>query len=359
MKDSRDPRILERFYRFGDRVNKWIKRARVVDHAKVVSIGNITTGGTGKTPAAIYFARLLQSESYKIGVLSRGYGGTAMKEGGVLSDGKQLKLGHRESGDEPYLIAANLPGVPVAVGRSRYLSAVELRDNYDCNLFLLDDGFQHYALARDVDIVLIDAMNPFGNGHTLPHGILREPIEALKRSDIVILTKTKLAESTEIQQTVARISDMSGHQLVFMSNHEPTGLVQIPSEYKIGSKLKLQKTSILNSETVWALSAIGSHRSFEKSLYQLGAAKVKSITYRDHYQYNEKDIENLLKRVSPYDFVITTEKDWVKLREFSPALEKLKNFFFLKIEFKILANEILLKEGLKAKIIAGSMHQTR
>lgn len=347
-------KVFERFYRLGDKLNKVLKRPQTIDGTKIISIGNITTGGTGKTPAVIYFSKLLNNEEYKLGVLSRGYGGSAMKTGAILSDGKKILLSHKESGDEPFLIASNLQGVPVAIGKSRYNQGLALRDKCKCDLFLLDDGFQHYSLSRDVDIVLIDALNPFGNGHTLPHGILREPLEALKRSDILILTKTRLADQGSLAQLTEMVTELSGHSQIFLADHDPIGFVKLPCEYGNFQKpLKTKPLSTIQSETVWALSAIGSHRSFEKTLTNIGAKKVKSITYRDHYQYSKKDIQSLLRRVSPYDFIVTTEKDWVKLREFSDLLKSLKNFYFLKIQFVILNNEILLKEGLKAKILKG------
>lgn len=191
---------LEKIYELGDRVNKAISKPKKIKNIPVISIGNLTTGGTGKTPATIYFVKMLQEMNLKPAILTRGYGGTIYREGGILSDGKTMLLTERESGDEPYLLAVNLPGVPIAVGKNRYENGLKLARLFPIDVFVLDDGFQHYGLGRVMDIVLIDATNPFGNGHVLPHGTLREPVEALKRSDTVILTKSSLiSEETKTE----------------------------------------------------------------------------------------------------------------------------------------------------------------
>ncbi|MCS6985546.1 MAG: tetraacyldisaccharide 4'-kinase [Leptospiraceae bacterium] len=346
--------LLERLYRLGDRINRLLRQAKPIPNAKVISIGNITTGGTGKTPAVIYFAQLLQWEGYHVGILSRGYRGEAMKIGAVLSNGQQLFLTPRESGDEAYLLAVNLRGIPVAVGRNRFASASKLQQDYGVNCFILDDGFQHYSLQRDVDIVLVDATNPYGNGHLIPNGILREPKESLRRSDILILTKCDLVSRSRVEELIRELREVSGHEMVFQAVHRPVGFVKLPMAYGFETHEKdLKKCSLLKGKKVWAISAIANERAFEKTLLELGVSEVQPISYRDHHNYTEKDIENILARVRPQDYVITTEKDWVKLQVFSEKLKILKNFYYLKIKFHILENEILLKEGLKAKILAG------
>ena len=344
---------LEGLYHLGDKINRFVKKARVLPGCKVVSIGNITVGGTGKTPAAIYFSRLLKSEFSRMAVLSRGYGGSKSKEGALLSDGKSIFITAAESGDEPYLIAMNLNGVQVAVGRKRFEMGMKVLQGYQPELFILDDGFQHYALARDVDIVLVDATNPFGNGHLLPNGILREPVEALKRADIIITTKSDLVSTEELDDLVQKIKDISHHTQVFKAVHKAVSLTRLPYDYSKPGSQKSNGFNVMQKENIWAISAIGNHRAFEQQLKNLGAASVSSITFRDHHDYTEKDVEAILKRISPYDIVITTEKDWIKLSRFKPMFSKLKNFYFLAIEFSILNNEVLLKEGLKAKLLLG------
>jgi tetraacyldisaccharide 4'-kinase len=342
---------LEKIYEWGDKINKWLKSAKKFENIKVISIGNITAGGTGKTPAAIYFAKILQSESFKTAILTRGYGGSKSSEGAELTDGKQIFLTAEESGDEPMLLANNLPDIPIGVGRNRFEMGNHLLSKHDINLFLLDDGFQHYALHRDVDVVLIDGTNPFGNGHLLPHGILREPIEELQRADIIIISKSDLVEDATLEELSNYLKKISGNQFIFYASHTPTCLVKISKKMKKSEK----KLTTIKNESVWALSGIGNHGAFEKTLHKLGTTSVKNITFRDHHNYSEKDIASILKRVQEYDFVITTEKDYIKLRKFEKQFSKLKNFYYLKIEFKIIDHEILLKEGLKAKLLTGKI----
>ena len=351
MSDSGRRGPFEAMYQLGDRLNKYFNRAESIAEASVISIGNITTGGTGKTPATIYFSKLLATEDYNLGILSRGYGGRLVKEGGVLSDGEHFLLDSVDSGDEPYLIAANLPGVCVAVGKNRYSNGLKLRDEYKTSLFILDDGFQHYKLKRNVDVVLIDATNPFGNGHLLPSGILREEPAALERADIAIITKCNLAESQDLDDLEGEIKKLTKLSTVFRATHSAKYLVKLPFDYRLGLEENQTPLSAFHQETIWAISAIGNHRSFENQLLSLGVSQVKSITYRDHHNYSLRDIKSILKRVNKYDFVVTTEKDYIKLRKFSDELSHLKNFYYLKIEFEILNNEVLLKEGLKAKLI--------
>ncbi|HRP70034.1 MAG TPA: tetraacyldisaccharide 4'-kinase, partial [Turneriella sp.] len=175
---------LEKLYSFGDRLNKRLKKSVRIPGTRILSVGNITTGGTGKTPATIYFSKLLRSDYPTQAVLSRGYGGKLSHKTTLLSDGYKLLMPSDDSGDEPYLMAVNLPGVKIAVGRNRLKNAQQLLRDSNISLFLLDDGFQHYRIARDADVVLVDATNPFGSGQLLPNGILREPMKiwrALRR----------------------------------------------------------------------------------------------------------------------------------------------------------------------------------
>lgn len=148
----------------------------------VVSLGNITAGGTGKTPTACLIARWLLEEGYKVALLNRGYRSKAEAQQAVMSDGEHILLDAAHGGDEALLLARSLPGIPVIVGRKRSETGQLAIDLFKPQVLLLDDGFQHWQLARDLDIVLIDCTNPFGNGHVLPRGLLREPLEHLQRA---------------------------------------------------------------------------------------------------------------------------------------------------------------------------------
>lgn len=341
---------MEQIYQFGDRLNKIIKKPRKIRNIPVISIGNLTTGGTGKTPAAVYIVKLLQKLNYKPAILTRGYGGTIYKEGGILSDGKSLLLSERESGDEPYLLSVNLPGVPVAVGKDRYENGQKVDHLYDVNVFVLDDGFQHYSLERNLDIVLIDATNPFGNGHLLPHGSLREPVDALKRSHVIILTKTSLVPEEKLDSLRKQVREIAGHEKIFLSNHSPANLVTLPAPYNLtaSDSWKREKLSILKNKNVWALSGIGNHRAFEKTLSGLGVGEISNISYRDHYRYTLKDILGILKRVMKEDYLVTTEKDWIRMQYFSEHLSELEHFYFLAIQFTLTENEAGFRELLQS-----------
>lgn len=336
MKIPRTP--IENLYQIGDKINKILKRPRKINGSRIFSIGNLTTGGTGKTPAAAYFANLLQKGGYKVGILTRGYGGTIYKTGGLLTDGDEIYLSEVESGDEPYLLAKNLPGVPIAVGKDRYKNGARLKKDFDIDIFLLDDGFQHYALARDYDLVLVDATKPFGNGHILPLGNLRESPSALQRADAVLLTKCDLVEEDELEKLKEKVMKIMGRDTVFYSSHKPMGLVTIPGEHGDtggkGAKKRnqMEKLSLLQNESIWALSGIGNHRAFEGTLKKLGAAEVKNISFRDHHRYTQKDIDSIMKRVGPNEVLVTTEKDWIRLQYFKDSLRAFKRFYFLKIE---------------------------
>jgi len=342
---------LEKLYSFGNRLHRRMVKSVRIPGTKILSIGNITTGGTGKTPATIYFSRLLRAEFPNQAVLSRGYGGKLAHETNLLSDGYRVLMSSDDSGDEPYLMAVNLPGVRVAVGRNRLKNAQRLLAEFSTGLFLLDDGFQHYRIARDADVVLVDATNPFGSGKLLPQGILREPIENLARASVIVLTKTDLLERAALDELREYVRKLSGLSHIFLSRHRADGLVKIPHEYTPQHSATVQSAALLKHETVWALSAIANGRAFSEMLRRAGAEKVETISFRDHHDFSERDIRMVLERVKPYDIVVTTEKDYVRLRKHADALKSLKQFFYLKIEFEILENEILLKEGLKARLL--------
>lgn len=342
---------LEKLYSFGNRIHRRMTKAVRIPGAKILSIGNITTGGTGKTPATIYFSKLMRSEFPNQAVLSRGYGGKLSGQSNLLSDGYHLLMPSDDSGDEPYLMAVNLPGVRVAVGKNRLRNAERLVKEHGTNFFLLDDGFQHYRIGRDADVVLIDSTNPFGSGKLLPQGILREPIENLSRASVILLTKADLIPYSELEELRARLKKISGLSHIFISRHAAKGLVKIPQDYTPQAVIKPQSSAILKHESIWAISAIANSRAFDEMLRREGAENVTQISFRDHHDFSERDIEMILSRVRPYDLVVTTEKDYVRLRKHADALSVLKQFYYLKIEFEVLENEILLKEGLKARLL--------
>lgn len=351
MFELRNP--LENLYQIGDKINKMIKKPRSIGDARIISIGNITTGGTGKTPMTQWLSTLLKNSGYQPAILTRGYGGTIYKTGAMLSDGKEIYLSEVESGDEPYLLAVNLPGVPVAVGRERYNNGVMLSEKFDVDFFILDDGFQHYALQRELDIVLIDATRPFGNGHIIPLGNLREEPDALSRSGVIVITKSNLISEEDLSALREKLKSYAGHNRIYSSMHTPKALVKAPADYGPGERpdWRIERLAMLKNQKVWALSGIGNHRAFEETLKKLGVSEVKGISFRDHHRYSESDIDSILKRVSPNDFLITTEKDWIRLRYFREKLQVLKKFYFMPIELTFAPGELdQIREDLRVSL---------
>lgn len=277
----------------------------------VLSIGNITVGGTGKTPAAIMLAGWAKSQGYNVAILSRGYGGKYQKDAEVVSDGKDILLTPEISGDEPWLIASALKDVPVIVSRTRYLAGLKAKNAFNCNFFILDDGFQHIHLKRDMDIVLADAKRPFGNGHLLPWGPLREPLSGLKRADAVLFTRSRLLNPEKYKNSFF-------DKPLFTGEHVPDKII-------FPSREKEFDLSYLNGKRVIAFSGIARPESFKESLLNLGADILSFRAFGDHYPFSKKDIEKLMKEKEALngEFLITTEKDWVRLMELAIDIDSL------------------------------------
>ena len=295
-------------------------------NARVISIGNITAGGTGKTPATIHFAQTYSREGHSTAVLSRGYGRTTpINEPHAISNGKHILLSPREAGDEPYLMAKKLEGVPVVVCGDRVKGARYIIENFGSELIVLDDGFQHTAIARDEDIVVINCLNPFGHGHLLPRGLLREPLSALARATSFLLTH---AHECEHGQIVDALREINPTAAVRKSRHLPVRLVSLGEESEASC-------DIIAGKKVLALSSIGNPNAFEATLEGLGAQVAESLRFKDHHWYSANDIENIeaaAKQVGA-EYVISTEKDGVRLSCTPKAPE---NVFLLEIELQLI-----------------------
>ncbi len=302
-----------------------LMRREKVD-AKVVSIGNITAGGTGKTPATIHFARAFLEEGRSVVVLSRGYGRTTpIDEPIAVSDMNTILLSPKEAGDEPYLIAGKLPGVPVVVCGKRVKGARFAIEKFAPDVILLDDGFQHVALARDEDIVVIDCSIPFGFGHLLPRGLLREPLSGLSRATRFLLTHAGEHEHGGVVETLKAINPTAD---ILKSRHCPVGLAELEG----GGKVPCDR---LSGKKVLALSSIGNPNAFEETLRRLGAEITHSITFKDHHWYDSADIGKIEEAAATtgVDHIVTTEKDGVRLALVSKPLKKL---LMLEIELEII-----------------------
>jgi len=267
---------------------------------KVLSIGNITTGGTGKTPAVIFLTKLLSQKGIKCAILSRGYG---RKSTGtqLVTDGNARVLDWRKFGDEPSLMANHLPGIPIVVDSKRYRGGRFLVDNFKPEVIILDDAFQHRAIKRNLDIVLINSKDSKKDYKLLPSGILREPVSSLKRADVLIFTKTNLAEPNNYLKNLVK------------STKAPVYLSTLKAESPIlrnGRPLQIKKN--LN---VIALSAIADTRGFLLTLKQAGIMVVKHFDFLDHHNYQQSDLDKIFKQMKKLNVetLITTEKDMIKL----------------------------------------------
>lgn len=293
--------------------------------ARVISVGNVSMGGTGKTPVVSLVAGHLEAEGKRVVILTRGYGRMAPGQR-ILVGGN----GHwRKVGDEPLMLSRSLPTVPIVVGRDRVAGGKLAVDRFQPRFVILDDGLQHLRLARDVEMVVIDATCPFGNGRLFPGGILREDLGALRRASLFFLTRVNQAEGVENLVDLLRES------------HPQTTIVQGAFEPKslryVGSQTQLSLES-LRGEPVLAMSGIGNPLSFEQSLEQLGAQLIQRVRFPDHHAFSRKELAAAvqLAQVAGARYLVTTEKDEVRL----PTMQKLAvPLLSLAIQLKVVSGE--------------------
>ena len=288
---------------------------------QVISIGNVTAGGTGKTPVTEIFARTLAAEGRKVAILSRGY---RRKEAPwwqrlftdvispplVVSDGKHVLLDSATGGDEPYMLASNLPGVAVVVDRDRVKAGRYAIKRLGCDTIILGDGFQYQKLKHSIEVVLVDSTNPFGNGNMLPRGILREPVRHLKRADIIFLTKCR----GDVSAVVQEIRKYNKTAEIVECTHAPKSLKDVWSREEF-------PLTWLEGKTTCTLSGIASPKGFENSLRHLGAKVVWCERYADHHSYDSSEILYALNRTADMgaDALVTTEKDAVRFPRFETS----------------------------------------
>lgn len=267
----------------------------------VISIGNMTVGGVGKTPLVEFIAEFLKKNSLKPVILTRGY-----------MAGKSVPLGPEgRFSDEAKLLSGALKGIPVMVGGNRIKKAREAMNDYSMDVFLMDDGFQHWRLKRDLDIVAIDATNPFGNGHLIPRGILRESVKSLSRADMFVLTKTDLGkQNLELIKDKLRI--INPRCPIVEAIHGPVDLTDLRVESR---KYPL---SILKGRSIGAFCSIADPHSFETLLVNLGAQVRKTFFFMDHHLYSLRDIKEIIHCCKENNAwtILTTGKDAVKLTKF-------------------------------------------
>jgi len=301
-------------------------------------VGNLTTGGTGKTPMTQTLCRLLQQHGFRVVILSRGYGGKNEYGCAIVSDGERLLLTSEEAGDEAYLLAKTLPGIPVIVGKDRRVTGKLACERFRPDLIVLDDGLQFWQLHRDLDLVLLNACAPFDNGWTFPRGLLREPPSHLRRAGIVVLTHAQEAGPETLRALQIRVARLAPNRPCFTANLVPVGL------RSVGDKVEYTADH-LHGMRVVALCALGNPTGFESTLRGLGGNIVQAFRFRDHVAITLSDLERVSQEAKAQNAgaVVTTEKDVVKLPSVSTQLPLLA----LEVRLQIDSESELLREVIR------------
>ncbi|NQU10407.1 tetraacyldisaccharide 4'-kinase [bacterium] len=337
---------LSKLYQIGVQVRLFLWRHRIFrDHSlgcQVVSIGNLTVGGTGKTPVVEVFARALQARGRKVAILSRGYKSTprplwerllAKLPGQqdnfppkIVSDGRALLLDSEQAGDEPYMLASNLKDVVVLVDKDRVKSGRYAISKFGCDTLLLDDGFQYLALKSRLDICLIDRNTPFGNHYLLPRGTLREPIANLTRAHYIFITKSTPQGAKTLSSAIRRFNQTAE---IIECAHRALYLQDVFTGERV-DLLRLQELPVA------AISGIAAPESFEAGLRSLGAQLIYAKRYADHHRYTQQEIINMINRSLKRGAraILTTEKDAVRF----PKIDRRDlPIYFLRVEIQIIA----------------------
>lgn len=282
-----------------------------------VSVGNITVGGTGKTPLVAYVAELLAANGEKVCILARGYGRENPRKRVVVSDGENILAAVKSTGDEPFELARKLLGKAVVVAdANRAAAGVWAREKFGITAFVLDDAFQHRRVGRDLDIVCVDATNPFGNGKTLPSGILREPLRNLKRADAIVITRANLAK--DVSNLKSRISKYNPDCPIFVSENRISKLTELQEFHTAKAQISPTATDDGQPPTgkYLAFCALGNPNNFFEQMRGEKFNIVATQTFSDHHFYRQNDLEKLMEKAnrSGAEILVTTAKDAVKLK---------------------------------------------
>lgn len=294
------------------RIRAWLYSRNILGVSRlpvpVISVGNLTMGGTGKTPTVQMLSRYLQQNGYRPAVVSRGYGGSARMQVNVVSTGKEILLGAGEAGDEPYMLASTVPGLPVLTGKKRALPCWYACTELQCDIIILDDGFQHLAVQRDLDIVLFNAANLDGCSHVFPGGELREPFTALRRADVFLLTGITATNRARARAFESDLGRRFGDIPVFTTETRVAGVFRITGEPAEDGELR---------QAFLAFSGIAHPERFLASLAQQDIRTTGTFQLKDHARYNGDDMAMLVRNAMKKGAtaLITTQKDSVKLKE--------------------------------------------
>jgi tetraacyldisaccharide 4'-kinase len=338
--------MLSRVYGVVIKARRFLYNVRILRDStlgvQVIAVGNLTVGGTGKTPVVEKFASALRDQGRSVAILSRGYRSKPqplhkslinkilLREDTtpprVVSDGKSLLLDSEMAGDEPYMLASNLKDVIVLVDKDRVKSGRYAIEKYGCDTLLLDDGFQYWKLkGRRHDVVLVDRQSPFGNERLLPRGTLREPPSHLARAQWIFITKSD-GKTEELRRRIAEINPSAG---IIECIHQPLYLEDVFTGNRIGLEF-------FKGRKVSALSGIAQPESFEESLVQLGAELVYSRKFADHHRFTQLEVIKCINRSKKKlaEAIITTQKDAVRF----PKIDRRDlPIYFMRVEIKILS----------------------
>lgn len=281
----------------------------------VLCIGNLTTGGTGKTPLVVWLCRHVKAKQLRCAILSRGY-----------------KTQKGELSDEPALLAAQCPDAPVVVNPDRVAGATEAISRHGAQILVMDDGFQHRRLARDLDIIAIDATNPFGYGRVLPAGLLREPIGGLKRAHAAVLTRCDQVPEDVLSRIEDEIRQVNRNLVIARSIHAPTAI------------RTAQETDVpldqMRDKRVFAFCGIGNPQAFFRTIERLGATVTGSCVFEDHYRYTADDLKAIREQAQNLKttLILTTQKDWTKAVK-AGKMEKEPTMAYLAVDMRLTAGE--------------------
>jgi tetraacyldisaccharide 4'-kinase len=307
-----------------------------------ICVGNITVGGTGKTPLVMRLVADLLEQGCRPAVLLRGYKRERVTSRPVLvRDPQAIRAGLAESGDEAMELAARLPGACVGVGADRYAAGMMILENYPIDCFIMDDGFQHYQLYRDLNIVTLDVTDPWGGGKLLPAGLLRESPDALRRADVVMLTRTGLLGPDRLKVLRAEVSTFLRDNVpILESRHDPQSLMNVTNR-------KEKPLAELKGRSILAVSGIANPRSFEDSLTRLGAEVRECIRLGDH-RGNARDVwPRIASRHRDGEWIVMTEKDAVRWQSPDTPKPLLSQSYFLRMELGLSSGQDLWQDMIK------------
>jgi len=306
----------------------WLYDRKIIASVKlpcpVISVGNITVGGTGKTPCVIMLARMLASNGFKPAILSRGYGGKNTKAVNIVSDGKNILLDGKTAGDEPFLMAKSLRSIPIIVGPRRIKTGIVAINLFGANVLICDDTMQHRQIFRDINLVLLDSHDPLGNGHVLPRGKLRESITGLRRASAFVLTRAN--EGQGKNKTIEQLAKTENIP-IFMSTHTPKDIVK-------GDYSEQWPIAELKGKKVCAFCGIAKPDSFKKTLLDTGAQILSFDIFPDHHRFNKNELEKIKAKFIDCraDLIITTQKDGMRVQEF-PEFSNMIYLLRIEMEF--------------------------